>query len=667
MKAFMLAVLGLGLPATGFAETPDPCDFASRPFLEYQQVLDCYQSIPFDPSDRDNQTEVFRRFLEFSDLRGTYNRQVGWRSSLRRLRNRAFSSDYEMVDAFRSFVLDFKNGHFAYGPPFCYGLFVFPYVPIGFGSKLVPAERSDRRHERRGRRRQAIYVSSTILSDTYEEATGIDVTPWVGREVVSIEGEDPIEFFRAYGRNELRADANDGVNLNVILSSPRFFSVRTSPLDPFPSQPALAVVLKDDDGQRIEARLPWIFLQSFPLGQSPFPAPSSSEEFAAACAAPNPFLAPEQEALTQARDATLDNPVEGPLRRYEIHDGKSVERFRRLERASASGDVRWAEGREGGIREIIPLTNGARVVEFRRNTTAIQLRETFSSDWREQVRQGASYACENSRNLIVDVRSNQGGRGDLIEWLARYFQPGTTDPADFALVFRELSRDPTTRELFTLANLAQAQGQTPPGCVTGFEPQCYADPSDRLPLSSPDWFQDPVIREVRGRRLELLTRLVSAPDGAFGIPANEFIPCPGRFQGKRLIILVNGVNASAGFFFPELVRDVSTIVSVGGILGEPLVTGRARGGATNVTVAFRRTQDALANATGVPPAFELPVFNRNVFLAIEFGGLYDDNFRDLYADAFPVADLQLPIWTNTPDTDGSVYRKVLRGVRRLNR
>ena len=319
--------------------------------------------------------------------------------------------------------------------------------------------------------------------------------------------------------------------------------------------------------------------------------------------------------------------------------------------------------RNRDIREIIPLTNGARVVEFKDHTTAIQLRQNFVSDWRVQVREGAAYACANSRNLIIDLRSNFGGRGDLIQWLDKYLQPNNPGPGDINLVLRELSQDPTTVELRTLANLAQDQGSTPPACFTGYERQCFVGVPGLNPLTKPDWFSNPIVPERRGRRVEQMTQLLAFPDGA--VPPNETIPCPGQFEGRRLIVLVNGLNASAGFFAAEPLREVGTIVTTGGIFGRRITTGRARGGATTSYEFPRLVQDFLAATTGVPVARPLPVFNRDIGFNYEFFGLYEGNLTDLYVDGNLRGELHVNVWSSTPDTDGFVYGKVLRGVRLL--
>ncbi|MEM7678950.1 MAG: hypothetical protein AAF449_23470, partial [Myxococcota bacterium] len=298
---------------------------------------------------------------------------------------------------------------------------------------------------------------------------------------------------------------------------------------------------------------------------------------------------------------------------------------------------------------------------FKNHTTAIQLQNNFVSDWREQVRQGAAYACENSRNLIIDVRSNFGGRGDLVQWLNRYFQPDNAGPADVNLVLRELSQEPTAVELRTLATLAQDLGITPPSCVTGFERQCFVDVPGLNPLTSPNWFSDPIVSERRGRQVESMTRLLAFPDG--DVPANEVIPCPGKFEGRRLIVLANGLNASAGFFGAEPLRNVGTIVTTGGIFHRLIATGRARGGATTSSLFPRFVQDFLTGVTGVPASNPLPVFNRDIRFNYEFYGLYEGNLKDLYVEGDLLGDLHVNVWSNSRDTDGFVYGKVLRGVR----
>ena len=321
-----------------------------------------------------------------------------------------------------------------------------------------------------------------------------------------------------------------------------------------------------------------------------------------------------------------------------------------------------AESEAERIREIVPSNNQARVVEFEGRTTAIQLRTSFLADWREEVRQGAAFACENSENLIVDVRSNGGGFVSLAQWLARYLQPESTDNRDFSFISRELSQEPTIVELRRLTGLGQAQGVLPPQCILGFESQCFGAQENGRPFVDPDWFESSTTRERRGRRKEVMTRLLVFAEGAFSIEPDETIPCPGRFEGPNLVILVNGLNASSGFFLPEWVRDSATIVGVGGVLGEPMTTGIARGGTVSEVADLANAQSQLADATGVSATREFPRFNRAISLRIERLGAYDDNLEDLFANKAPVTDVQLPIWSNSVETDAAVYGEVLRAV-----
>ena len=648
----------------------DPCDFTSSAVLRYHQVLQCYETTPFDAEDRAQQISVFSRFLEFTDLGSNYDAQVGWRRQLKKLARTKFRNDFDMNAAFRRFVLSFKNGHFNHVLPYCYGGIVFPVIPLDFGSAILHPQPDDFFEQAIGPRdrrrpRQIIYVDGTILADEYQAATGIDATQFVGQRVVSINGQNPIAFLRRFGRRHLMEDRKDSINLNEILESGAF-SIRPGPSDTFPRRQSNRFVFEDEAGHRTRVNFPWIFLPSIDFGFSPFPLTSSTDEFAQACAAPNPIVFPGSDTAQ-----TIALPTEGPWSILE--DGFRVrgrgvpkamrKRFRRKYQRGGPFVEVPDELRNVGITEIVPETNGARVVQFEDNTTAIQLRSNFVSDWREVVRQGAAYACENSENLILDVRSNGGGRGDLIEWFARYFRPNPRGPGDFYLVLRELAADPAQNELREYANLVKENGFPGP-CSTRYDGDCYADPFTRLSLTDPDWYRRDTIEERRGRDIKDVTRLLSFADGILGVPPNETLPCPGRFEGPNLIALVDGLNGSAGFFAIEKLRGFATIVATGGIIGSPMATGVARGGATTSVSSFRFDQLGLADFLGVEVQNPLPSFERFVFFNIEFLGSYAPDLVNLYADTDLPPDVRINVWSNTEDTDGFVYSKVLEGVRR---
>ena len=327
MSALIPALLLTVVPSSA----GDPCDFTTQPFLDYHQVLACYRSVPFDAADRDNQVEVLGRYLEFSDLRNNYDQQVRWRAALRRVSRRHFASDFDATAALRDVVLDFQNGHFFYRGPICYSGYVFPFIPLSFGSSLrnaTPLDFYERGFSRRAK--QIIYVEDApFFAADYQAATGIDASAFVGQRVVSIDGRDPIQAFRRFGR-KLRFDRDAGVNLNGILEF-GVFSIRTSASSPFPESPAVTFVFEDRNGRRTRKVFPWVFAQSQPRGLSPFAAPSNSEEFAAGCNRPNTsFMATEQQVATVPQAAT------GPWSRGPPGIVRSAARSPSLDRRQAA-------------------------------------------------------------------------------------------------------------------------------------------------------------------------------------------------------------------------------------------------------------------------------------------------------------------------------------------
>ncbi|MEO1336155.1 MAG: hypothetical protein AAFV29_10950, partial [Myxococcota bacterium] len=379
----------------------------------------CYKSVPFDADDLANQVDVFSTYLTFSDLRSSYDRQVKWRAKLGRVASAEYESDFDAFVALRNWVLNFKNGHFRYRGPVCYGGFVVPFIPLSFGSSLQNASPLDFYNRGfSGHAKQIIYIEDApFFPEDYLAATGIDANDFVGQRVVSINGQEPIAFFRRFARR-IQLDRDPGVNLNGILEFGAF-SIRSGPSSPFPRRRAVKFVFEDRQGRQTRVRMPWVFVQSQPRGLSPFPAPSSSEEFLAACAATNPNFPPASAQASTNMPAAVEGPW-APLQSssFEVKPDLSksmVSKIRRRGRRQRAFEEVPERRRNRDIREIVPLTNGARVVEFKDHTTAIQLQNNFVDDWREQVRAGAAYACENSRNLIIDVRSNFGGRGDLVE------------------------------------------------------------------------------------------------------------------------------------------------------------------------------------------------------------------------------------------------------------
>ena len=142
------------------------------------------------------------------------------------------------------------------------------------------------------------------------------------------------------------------------------------------------------------------------------------------------------------------------------------------------------------------------------------------------------------------------------------------------------------------------------------------------------------------------------------------IPCGGKFVGKNLIVLVNGVNASAGYFAPQSLARTGTIVAQGGYAREPMVAGRAHGGPVVSTLFFQQDQDAFREILGVEVKNRLPDLPRPVDFRVETQGFYRPDLRQLSADKPQLAEVRVPFWSNTVATDGAAYRAAVSTVER---
>lgn len=646
LRSLLVAVV---LLSARIASAYDPCDFSADVAMTIEQVRDCYESVPFCPDptnaamcDRDAQVAYFREAIEQgSDLADYFDARVHWRSRLDAIANTQFANDFEQFQAFGALFNSFANDHWFYNGPSCFEFGTYELVPITFGSAMVRGE-------------QIIYLRDVFSEGAgsfdlspygplYEEFSGIDVTAFTGERVVSIQGQEPLRFFRRWGRT-FATDDSDGVNLMAILDEAAY-TLRSGSFNPFPESPTIELVLERANGRRHRVSLPWM---AFPWEF----LPSSTEEFRAICYAPNvPALAAADELSAEPGDRMLRSP------RYER---------RRLLQGFAGHARHHGHGNRGGrgeapgevgppVTEVYPASNGARTVALG-DTVAIQLRTGFIQDWRAEVIEGGAYACEHADRLIIDLRGNGGGYLSRIEWLLAYLNPGASFPAN-RIPFRQLARSPMLDELRELSLPLAGLGYDP--CTTGYEAACYVTP-DGEALEA-DYYNDVEFERRGGRRVPLTPMVVQSPR------AVDSIPCPGKFLGKKLIILVNGLNASAGYFSAEKLAELGTLVLMGGFQGEEMNIGRARGGSVNHIYDWTGIADYLEAALGVSAVHRLPDPPRFVDLTIENTALYRPNQRTLYIDKQTKPHARINFWSNTYDTDGAAYTAAIQAVRRLDR
>ena len=641
--------------------TGDPCDFTTGRSFGYDQVLACYRSVPWcpDPSnpatcDRDAQVSHFRQAVDgFTDLAESYEAR---NERLDRISRTRFRGDFDQFTAFSELFAEFRNDHWTYFGPQCFELAFFEFIPLNFGSMLVDVGRG------RGKQ-QIIYLRNDtpegggafdlplFFGDFYREETGIDTQVFAGQRVLGINGEEAFEFLLRWGRHSLRQDEDDGINLMSILDEAGYL-LRSGSFNPFPESPSITLDLVDGAGRRTRVEFPWLFVR-FAL-----PPTASTAEFQALCFEPS-TPASASALAAASRTGVAERILHGQrlAQRRMIVSGaeRAVQTIARHTERPPYSEVP-PERLNQDVVELFPQSNGARTVAYLDDTVAFQIRGDFVSNWEPDLDQAARYACDNAQRFVLDVRGNVGGFVRRLVHMAHYLRATEPSVPSSVMVHRELVNAPMRNELRALSEQLAALGFPP--CTLGYEAECsLAVPSGEL-VTDPLWYLDSRL-ERRGHVLERLSPQVTYA----GYPIEDFvIPCPGKFVGKNLVVLMNGLNTSAGYFGPELLRGLGTLVVQGGQAGESMTTGRARGGPVLNTAYFSGSYDFLAQTLGVTPHFNPPALPRPVEFRLEYDGAYRADLRTLHVENPPVGDVQVAFWSNSIPTDGAAYRAAISAV-----
>lgn len=641
----------------------DPCDFTAAFAFDRDQVLACYRSVPFCPEggagpscDRDAQVTHLRAAIEgFSDLRNIYDATGHWRAKLDAVAKADFKSDFDFWQAMGGVMASFKNPHWSYAGPACFEQTLFALIPLEFGSMMAAIG---------GKQQQIVYLRDpySFFTDLYLTATGIDVAPYTGQRVVTINGQPALEFLRLWARDGLHWDSDDGINLMVNLLY-QGYTLRSGSFNALPESRSVTLQLETKTGMRTKVELPWAFIPFTALG-FPGPLPASTTEFRELCYAPAQQTAAASKAAPGPRVPREPVAYDERLRqRRSWIDALAAMRPAGSVVAATSAPPGYSEVppelQGKGVVEVLPLRDGARTVAYGRDTVAIQLRGDFLEPWQDEFQLGARFACEQADRLIVDLRSNGGGYLRRSQWLAHYLNPSLPVIPDAVFGLRQLATSPALNELRTVSEVLVSLGYD--RCTAGYEPACFVSVTSGRTVLDPRWFAN-ITREQRGNSIEALTPLVTYRSIVpFERPV---IPCPGKFTGKNLVVLLNGFNASAAFFSPELLQGVGTLVVAGGFAGEPMQVGGARGGPVVPTSVYQVDADFLHSATGIPIYQRLPDLPRPVSFRIEYDALYKPDLKRLYADTLSYGDLQVPFWSTSQETDGAAYRTVVSAVER---
>jgi hypothetical protein len=492
-------------------------------------------------------------------------------------------------------------------------------------------------------------------------------------KIVSINGQAPGEYFRQWGKNVLRLDENDGEHLNEILQYGAY-SIRVSHThDVPPASASDTYVLESANGQQVTVEMPWLFAPrgEFGLGQWPLDMVESTEEFVAHCQWKSDTEILVNGYAAGGSDITSIPVPAGGRRAADAEFTREIMEKRDMvaELYKANGGAGYFEKprgrRDQQLEIIVPHQDHAEVKQMGDRATFIHL-DSFVGDWKEEVIAGTDHACANSDRLVLDMRGNGGGYIDQIEWLTTHLFPDRTQPFEYSLPGRFLASSPARQELSErMADFNADYFGDPSLCWWGYEAACLLDVYSGATLSDKFWMSVTGVVENRGGVPESLTQEVTfLPYDAKYAPGSDPIACPGKFRDDTLVIFSNGTGASAGHFFPEIIRDQAVMVTAGGYLGEPLVSGIARGGAVWAMNGFEAWVEQYFQFFYGPATDPLPYLVRDADSYIEQPAAYKSDLSSLYVDDFPVGDLHIDVWTNSPGSDAYVYGKVLNAVQK---
>ncbi|MCX7043265.1 MAG: S41 family peptidase [Gammaproteobacteria bacterium] len=666
-RSLRLACLLLaGAVFSSQAQATDPCNFQTGNAFSWDQVMQCYNSVPYSEADRDNAVAFLTAIRERSDLREVSEAQFGWRGSLAALGQTSFSSDFAMQMAITRNHKEFNNPHWRYFRPGCYGNYLGAFMPFDFGSTVT--------RSKSGKQQQIVFIESAAwLPDLYQSFTGIDARRYIGMKLVSINGVEALQHFRNFGNGDLRFDTNDGENFNEAMQNGAY-SIRVSLSHDIPPDRAADVyVLENTKGVRTTVTMPWIFAprSAFGLGQSTLP--SNTSRFQQTCTFPSTVV----NLVNRVQGSADPSAIESPLAReaaeqefvQDLREKRAMTQRLRKKYGGTNG-VGYFEVAPGNLNQplttVVPKANGAVAYAVDDKATIVRLNE-FTSDWKSQVIAATEYACASTDRLVFDMRNNNGGYVDQTSWLTSHLFPERTTPAESSLVGSFLNSNPGRNELAARMSDYALTYFGPGFCAWGYEPACFVNPTTGQPLTANDWYTHPAISQTRGGKSESLTQAVSfINDRPDYVPGTDPIACPGKFHGSTLVILTNGTGASAGYFFPELIRDKSVFVSAGGFIGEPLVSGIARGGAVWGMNGFEAYAEQYFIKYFYGPALApIPYLRRSAESYIEQPGIYttaSDDGAALFAEANSLGNVRIDVWADSPETDGYVYRKVISAV-----
>jgi hypothetical protein len=220
-----------------------------------------------------------------------------------------------------------------------------------------------------------------------------------------------------------------------------------------------------------------------------------------------------------------------------------------------------------------------------------------------------------------------------------------------------------------------------PPDVCGFLPeqQCWqdleAEGQGLIPHTEVDWFENPTVTEVRAGIPIPLSRKMGLGESLhqrqFGfLPPRDVSSCQGKFSGENLVILTDGANCSGGYVLlePFIDNHKAIVVTMGGYVADPddrIEVGTCRTGGSFPVDLAGQTVVEIEAFSGGSLTMERPIpskFARAVKSLMETTGFYRGLSDDLHWDVPMTYDIRLNVWSDSPETDGYVYGKVIEAV-----
>ncbi len=355
-------------------------------------------------------------------------------------------------------------------------------MPLELGSTIVNGE-------------QIVFVEDALyFPEAYRIETGIDTPPLIGKKVVSIDGVEPLAFFRQWGREALGWNPNDSVNFNKIIADGRFslrFDSNRFVLPPHEH----TFVFEGLSGSQTTVTLPFMFVSDRKVieklnedpsrpgdlelslrGPRKFNLPANTEAFTEICLAerdPETLEFPDLTGTLPPVDppSTAPSQLEWIKRRmlvtasdddHSIWVRKKLQNSFSKQQSDVPRDFFEVPAEElGELEPLFPpndLIETYQLGDNGKDATVIKINgfglPGFDSDTRQgrtdlwfysrpesTIAAATRYACENSDRLILDFRSSPGGVVTNISWFLHHLFPvenfyqgnilHTTQRADF--------------------------------------------------------------------------------------------------------------------------------------------------------------------------------------------------------------------------------------------